>query len=92
MKYLLLVAVLLVIALIALPARAQTVRYYDDRGRATGSATTDSQGTTRFYDERGRSTGTATPDSQGTTRFYDERGRSIGSSTSPSLPHSGGKR
>jgi YD repeat-containing protein len=37
----------------------EQTRFYDDRGRPTGTATTDSQGTTVFRDDRGNVTGRA---------------------------------
>jgi hypothetical protein len=37
----------------------EQTRFYDERGRSTGTATTDSQGTTVFRDDRGRVTGRA---------------------------------
>jgi YD repeat-containing protein len=65
-------------------AQAQTQqRFYDARGRSTGTATTDSQGTTTFRDAHGRSTGTATTDSQGTTTFRDSSGRVTGRTSAP---------
>jgi hypothetical protein len=44
---------------IAISHAGEQTRFYDNRGRATGTATTDSQGTTVFRDDRGNVTGRA---------------------------------
>jgi YD repeat-containing protein len=44
---------------------AEQRRFYDDRGRSVGTASTDSQGTTTFYDARGRVAGKATQVNRG---------------------------
>jgi hypothetical protein len=37
-----------------------STRYFDERGRTIGTATTTSDGTTTFYEARGRVTGRST--------------------------------
>ena len=58
-------------------ARGNTT-YYDEMGRNTGRAVTDSRGNTTFYDEMGRNTGRSTTDSNGTIILYDNFGRRTG--------------
>lgn len=61
---------------LAMPASAQTVRYYDSSGRAIGRSDTRSA-TTRYYDSAGRSQGRAVV--RGRTVYrYDSSGRPIG--------------
>jgi hypothetical protein len=63
MKFALFWGLVFAVALLALDRCAHGSenqrRFYDDRGRSVGTASTDSQGTTRFYDGRGRLTGSA---------------------------------
>ena len=68
----------LVLALSALFARAETFR--DASGRLTGTATRDANGTTTFRDASGRQTGSASTSSNGTTTFRDSSGRMQGTS------------
>jgi hypothetical protein len=80
-----LAAIMILLALSQLAhGQSQTV-IRDASGRATGTATTDSQGTTTFRDDRGRTIGTASPNgTTGTTTFRDDRGRTVGTTTRPS--------
>jgi hypothetical protein len=60
-------------------AAEEQTRFFDARGRSTGTSVQISPDSTRFFDERGRSLGTSTT-RNGTTTFYDERGRVTGRS------------
>lgn len=75
-------AVAVLIAFIVLMSAAlsqpQQTTIYDERGRVTGRAATDSQGSTVIYDDRGRITGRTSTDSQGTTTIYNSGGRAVG--------------
>jgi hypothetical protein len=53
------IAALMLAAITAASAQNQTT-FRDARGRTTGTATRDSNGTTTFRDAGGRTTGTAT--------------------------------
>jgi hypothetical protein len=66
---------LVVFALLAVPAQAQTT-YRDWAGREVGTSTTRGN-TTTYRDRMGRQIGTATRSGGSTTR-YDRRGRQVG--------------
>jgi len=57
-----------------------TVRYYDNCGKQTGSAQKTSYGTVNYYDNCGKCTGSAQPTSYGTVNYYDNCGKLVGSS------------
>jgi YD repeat-containing protein len=59
MRLIALVAIALSMASTSGSATEQS-RYYDERGRSLGTASTDSQGTTTFRDAQGRMIGKAT--------------------------------
>lgn len=70
-------AVLLIGAISAGVAHAETRRFYDATGRFEGRA--ESQGnTTRYYDKDGRATGRSKIGSGGVTRRYDKDGHLTG--------------
>jgi hypothetical protein len=49
----------MLVALAVMAHGEEQRRFYDNRGRSVGTASTDSQGTTTFRDERGNVTGKA---------------------------------
>ncbi len=72
----------LLIALTALvattsAASAQQRTFYDARGKVTGRAATDSNGTVTNYDARGKVISRDTTTGN-TTAVYDARGRKVG--------------
>lgn len=67
------------LAVVSLPAAAQTQRFYDAQGRVIGRAET-SGSVTRFYDAQGRAAGQARGERRpsGASTLYDARGRMVG--------------
>jgi len=73
--------VIIILALAALPVRAETTRLYDAHGREQATAETSGDGVvTRSRDAHGHELGRAETRPGGEVRLYDQHGRQTGAS------------